>query len=114
MAAVMDNLLSDTNPSTAEDTNPSMAKGDGVSTEVVPIPSGPPPLPFLGNLRDLTGPDGGLHEHITRLVSEYGGLFSLQIPSGLINLPTAKFGGTVESDIFRATQPEHGKRGASP
>jgi len=79
----------------AEDTNPSMAKGDGVSTEVVPIPSGPPPLPFLGNLRDLTGPDGGLHEHITRLVSEYGGLFSLQIPSGLINLPTAKFGGTV-------------------
>ena len=66
-----------------------------MAEDAVPIPSGPPPLPFLGNLRDLTGPDGGLHEHITRLVSEYGGLFSLQIPSGLINLPTAKFGGTV-------------------
>jgi len=72
--------------------------------EGVPLPRGPAPLPVIGNLCDLTGlagggkdipghPDGGLHMHIPRLVSEYGGLFTLEIPSGLVGLPLQKLGG---------------------
>ena len=67
------------------------------------VPSGPAPLPIVGNLYDLTGPtkrhipghpDGGMHEHLPRLVGEYGGIFTIQIPSGLVNQPFSYFNPT--------------------
>lgn len=76
-----------------------------LAKDLKPIPAGPPPLPFIGNLRDLTGessapqnipghPDSGLHVHIARLVGEYGPFFTLDIPTGLLGAPTRVLGDT--------------------
>jgi cytochrome P450/NADPH-cytochrome P450 reductase len=76
---------------------------EAAGADGIPIPSGPAPLPIIGNLRDLTGPtnqdipghpDSGLHMHLPRLVAEYGGFFTIKIPSGMLGAPVNKFGDT--------------------
>jgi len=66
----------------------------------LPIPEGPPALPFIGNLRDFSGgevpsgwPDAGVARYLPILCEKYGGIFKVQIPSGFIALPLEKGGG---------------------
>ena len=68
---------------------PGCSGAEGSGQALLQVPDGPPELPFIGNVLRL---NAGIHVASQQLISEYGSIFTVRFPSGMVTSGTGALG----------------------